>query len=76
MTFQSFILGLAFFPSHILPLRVSTLIDTELVNHVPGIYLMAEGVGFEPTEPLGSPVFKTGAFVRSAIPPEFLHNLF
>ena len=31
----------------------------------------AEGVGFEPTEPArGSIVFKTIAFVRSAIPPE------
>jgi hypothetical protein len=30
---------------------------------------MAEGVGFEPTDPYGSPVFKTGAFNRSAIPP-------
>jgi hypothetical protein len=30
---------------------------------------MAEGVGFEPTNPCGFPVFKTGAFNRSAIPP-------
>ena len=30
---------------------------------------LAEGVGFEPTIPCGIPVFKTGAFVRSAIPP-------
>ena len=30
---------------------------------------MAEGVGFEPTDPYGSPVFKTGALNRSAIPP-------
>jgi hypothetical protein len=30
---------------------------------------MAEGVGFEPTDPCGSPVFKTGALNRSAIPP-------
>ena len=30
---------------------------------------MAEGVGFEPTDPYGSPVFKTGAFNLSAIPP-------
>ncbi len=30
---------------------------------------MAEGVGFEPTLPFGKPVFKTGAFGRSAIPP-------
>ncbi len=30
---------------------------------------MAEGVGFEPTEPFGSPVFKTGALNHSAIPP-------
>jgi hypothetical protein len=26
---------------------------------------MAEGVGFEPTDPYGSPVFKTGALNRS-----------
>jgi hypothetical protein len=30
---------------------------------------MAEGVGFEPTETRASPVFKTGAFDRSATPP-------
>lgn len=30
---------------------------------------MAEEVGFEPTEPCGSPVFKTGALDRSATPP-------
>jgi hypothetical protein len=33
--------------------------------------VMAEGVGFEPTDPCGSPVFKTGALNRSAIPPLF-----
>jgi hypothetical protein len=31
---------------------------------------MAEGVGFEPTDPCRSPVFKTGALNRSAIPPK------
>jgi hypothetical protein len=30
---------------------------------------MAEEVGFEPTEPCGSPVFKTGAIDHSATPP-------
>lgn len=30
---------------------------------------MAEGQGFEPWEPLGSPVFKTGAIDHSATPP-------
>ncbi len=30
---------------------------------------MAEGVGFEPTETDASAVFKTAAFVHSAIPP-------
>ena len=30
---------------------------------------LAEGVGFEPTKPCGIPVFKTGAFDRSATPP-------
>ena len=32
---------------------------------------MAEEVGFEPTEPCGSTVFKTAAFNHSAIPPVF-----
>jgi hypothetical protein len=31
---------------------------------------MAEGQGFEPWEPLDSPVFKTGAFDHSATPPK------
>ena len=30
---------------------------------------LAEGVGFEPTNPAGLTVFKTAAIVRSAIPP-------
>ena len=30
---------------------------------------VAEGEGFEPPSPCGPPVFKTGAFNRSAIPP-------
>jgi hypothetical protein len=30
---------------------------------------MAEGVGFEPTVPCGTPVFKTGGFNRSPTPP-------
>ena len=30
---------------------------------------LAEEVGFEPTVPLGTTVFKTAAFNRSAIPP-------
>jgi hypothetical protein len=30
---------------------------------------VAEGVGFEPTDPSGSPVFKTGPLSRSGIPP-------
>ena len=30
---------------------------------------MVEEVGFEPTIPFGMPVFKTGAFNRSATPP-------
>ncbi len=32
-------------------------------------YILAEGVGFEPTEVLPSTVFKTAAFNHSAIPP-------
>ena len=36
----------------------------------PGKGLLAEGVGFEPTiQSPGIAVFKTAAFVRSAIPP-------
>ncbi len=31
---------------------------------------MAEGVGFEPTVPLGTTVFKTAALNHSAIPPD------
>ena len=30
---------------------------------------VAEGEGFEPPRPCGPPVFKTGAFNHSAIPP-------
>ena len=33
---------------------------------------LAEGVGFEPTVPFGTPVFKTGAFDHSATPPREL----
>ena len=36
--------------------------------------LRTEGVGFEPTDPFGSPVFKTGAINRSTIPPELRDN--
>jgi hypothetical protein len=36
---------------------------------MPGTFHLAEGVGFEPTDGFPSPVFKTGAFVHSAIPP-------
>ena len=34
----------------------------------------AEGVGFEPTEPFGSPVFKTGAIDHSTTPPVHLRR--
>lgn len=33
------------------------------------LLLLAEGQGFEPWEPRGSPVFKTGAIDHSATPP-------
>ena len=36
---------------------------------------LAEGVGFEPTDTFVSPVFKTGAFGRSATPPLFIYFL-
>ena len=32
----------------------------------------AEGEGFEPPDPCGSPVFKTGGFNRSPTPPDLL----
>jgi hypothetical protein len=34
--------------------------------------MVAEGVGFEPTEACASLVFKTSTFVRSVIPPELV----
>ena len=37
------------------------------------IKFLAEGVGFEPTIPCGITVFKTVAFVHSAIPPLLKH---
>src|SRR5258708_9316057 len=36
---------------------------------------VAEGVGFEPTDPCGSPVFKTGPLSRSGIPPHSASRL-
>ena len=45
----------------------------ELHSHPKEIFWSAsqrsEGVGFEPTEPFGSPVFKTGAIDHSTTPP-------
>ncbi len=41
-----------------------------LYNENPLRGLLAEEVGFEPTEPFGSPVFKTGAIDHSATPPK------
>jgi hypothetical protein len=40
-----------------------------LVGEVCNIFLVTEGVRFELTRPFGLPVFKTGAFNRSATPP-------
>ena len=37
-------------------------------------YLLAEAVGFEPTEPCGSTVFKTAAFNHSATPPHAVYK--
>lgn len=34
------------------------------------IVVVAEGVGFEPTVPCDTPVFKTGALNHSATPPQ------
>ena len=41
-----------------------------------GIVRLAERVGFEPTEPHGSTVFKTAAFDHSAISPLQKYNIF
>ena len=41
-----------------------------LNNYGEGEKTLAEGVGFEPTVSRPTPVFKTGAIVRSAIPPQ------
>ena len=37
---------------------------------------MAEGEGFEPPKPCGSPVFKTSAFNLSAIPPKEIRRYY
>ena len=37
--------------------------------HRTGLEILAEEVGFEPTVPCGTTVFKTAAFNHSAIPP-------
>jgi hypothetical protein len=49
----------------------SRVFDTEL-NGANMLKLLAEEVGFEPTEPLGSPVFKTGAIDHSATLPSLV----
>jgi hypothetical protein len=41
----------------------------DLVMEVGNAFVVAEGVRFELTRPFGLPVFKTGAFNRSATPP-------
>jgi hypothetical protein len=50
---------------------------SRLVRIPPDIWFLnlAEGVGFEPTDPCGSPVFKTGALGRYATPPCVRHPL-
>ena len=40
------------------------------------MYDLAEGEGFEPPMPCGTPVFKTGAINHSAIPPAQAKRLF
>lgn len=40
-----------------------------MCEHPKNFCFVAEGVGFEPTIPLGITVFKTAAFNHSAIPP-------
>jgi hypothetical protein len=41
----------------------------ESLNAMLRHFQVAEGVGFEPTVGKPTPVFKTGTFVRSVIPP-------
>ena len=55
----------------------STLSEEYRTNQLCRSYLgrAAEGVGFEPTDPGGSPVFKTGALNHSAIPPSCLYSI-
>jgi hypothetical protein len=36
----------------------------------PSLRIMTEGVGFEPTVPFGTTVFKTASFDHSDIPPQ------
>ena len=47
--------------------------DNENTEEISSVFyfdsIMAEEQGFEPWRPFGLPVFKTGAFNRSAIPP-------
>ena len=41
----------------------------DVMLNVLGLVILAEEVGFEPTVPCGTTVFKTAAFNHSAIPP-------
>ena len=53
-----------------LRLLAMTMGGGEIKNPAHGwVFNLAERVGFEPTDPLESPVFKTGAFGRSATSP-------
>jgi hypothetical protein len=45
------------------------------VTTTPSRNKLAEEVGFEPTEPFDSAVFKTGAFNRSATLPKLVPNV-
>ena len=51
------------------PLRIKKALDHRRMKKC---FLHAEGVGFEPTVRCRTPVFKTGALNRSAIPPRGL----
>jgi hypothetical protein len=49
--------------------RYANFPERRAFNPCTGQDVKTEGVGFEPTEPFGSPVFKTGAINHSTTPP-------
>ena len=56
-------------PSRTLPSTTPHLLPFVFFLGITPVGQLAEEVGFEPTDPCGSPVFKTGAIDHSATPP-------